>query len=42
MTRNVRTIAKEPETPPFSLSILELCVVAAIYMTWLIVSLIMH
>ncbi|WP_256369898.1 hypothetical protein [Microvirga sp. KLBC 81] len=42
MTRNVRTTAKAPEMHPFPVSILEALIVVAIYVAWLIVSLMMH
>ncbi|WP_280136941.1 hypothetical protein [Microvirga vignae] len=42
MTRNVRTITKAPETHPLPVSILEALIVVAIYVAWLIVSLLMH
>jgi hypothetical protein len=39
MTRNVRTIAKISQTSRFPISFLEVLLVAAIYLVWLIVSL---
>ena len=42
MTRNIQTSAKAPEKHPFPASVLEALVVAAIYVVWMIVSLMMH
>jgi hypothetical protein len=42
MTRNIQTSAKAPEKHPFPVSVLEALVVVAIYVVWMIVSLIIH
>jgi hypothetical protein len=42
MTRNVRTIQKAPESHPFPVSMLEMWIVVAIQVIWLVVSLILH
>jgi hypothetical protein len=42
MTRNVRTHPKAPGTHPFPVSVLEALLVVAIYIVWMIVSLMMQ
>lgn len=42
MTRNVRTIAKAPETHWLPVSVLEALIVVAIHLVWLTVNLIIH
>jgi hypothetical protein len=42
MTHNVQTIAKDPETHPLPVSIIEMWVVIAINMAWLVISLVMQ
>jgi hypothetical protein len=42
MTRNVRTIPKAPETHSFPVSMLEMWIVVAIQVIWLVVSLIIY
>ena len=42
MTRHVRTIQKTPETHPFPVSMLEMWILMAIHVIWLVVSLIIH
>jgi hypothetical protein len=42
MTRNVRTIPKAPGAHPFPVSMLEMWIVVAIHVIWLLVSLILH
>jgi hypothetical protein len=42
MTRHVRTIQKTPETHTFPVSMLEMWILMAIHVIWLVVSLILH
>jgi hypothetical protein len=42
MTRNVRTIQKAREMHPFPVSMLEMWILMAIHVIWLVVSLIIH
>jgi hypothetical protein len=42
MTRSVQATAKHPEPHPFRISILEMLVVVAINLVWLVTSLLMH